>query len=327
MKCIAVATMCLPLMPVTKVSADEGLVFDSNSVIPSDAGDRLWVLSTRRLTSDVCRADLDSPSFDIDGLDACGNRWGSSLDEYLAKRADGRRTVIYVHGNRMEPCDAIERGLTVYQRVSQFRQNDPVDWLIFSWPSEQVGILARDVRIKADRADAEGLYLAWLLRKHAEYGTPTSLIGYSFGGRVVTGSLHALAGGSLGGRSLPGPPVTGLSFDAGLVAPAIASNWMNRNGYHSLATQNLEKLLLYYNQRDAVLKRYWLIDRVRGQAALGYSGPTSFAPRADGTKLPVKSRDCSPIVGLQHSEVDYYQAPCRAGRGMALMIDGDWTGF
>ncbi|QDT06654.1 hypothetical protein K227x_50700 [Rubripirellula lacrimiformis] len=299
-----------------------GNVLHGNVLSVGDA-DRLWLFSTRRITSSSGCADLDMPRFDIDQLNSCGQRSSSSIEDYLASRSEGRRTVVYVHGNRMDAGDVVGRGLTVYRSIAKFRSREPLDWVIFSWPSEQQGILAHDVRLKAQRTDAQGLYLAWLLRHHAESATPTSLIGYSFGARVVTGSLHALAGGSLGGRVLSGPPIVGMNVDAGLVAPAIASNWMNHGGYHSEATKNLGELFLFYNQRDAVLKRYWLIDRVRGQLALGYTGPRSFAPRIDGSKLPVHSRDCAPVVGLQHSELDYYQSPCNAGAGMARLIHSD----
>ncbi len=298
-----------------------GLAHSQTIVNGNQDSDRLWVINTRHMSSNAACADLEAPDFRVVTIDICGNRSESTFDEYLVARADGRRTIVYVHGNRMDVNDAIARGLSVYQGVSRYRDAQPVDWVIFSWPSEKEGILAHDVRVKADRTDAQGLYLAWLLRRHHELGTPTSLIGYSFGGRVVTGSLHALAGGSLGGRALPGPATVGMNVDAGLVAPAIESNWMNHGGYHSLATQNLDDLVLLYNQRDAVLKRYWLIDRVRGQLALGYTGPQSFAPRFDGSQLSVKSRDCSSFVGLQHSEMDYYLPPCRAGLGLANLID------
>ena len=80
-------------------------------------------------------------------------------------------------------------------------------------------------------------------------------------------------------------------------------------------------MVLLYNRRDAVLKRFWLLDRVRGRMALGYSGPTSFAPRFDGSELPVRSRDCSSTVGFHHVELDYYDSPCNAGREMAKLID------
>lgn len=315
----------------TKSNGDDGCTAVGASHARSTAVgsmDRLWLFDSRRISSDVCCADVDTPNFDVQKLDVCGNTAESSMDEYLMTRPEGRRTVIYVHGNRIDTkCDAIDRGLAVYRKILPFREPVPLDWVVYSWPSEQVGILARDARLKADRTDAQGLYLASVLRKHAEFATPTTLLGYSFGGRIVTGSLHALAGGSLGGRSLSGPPVVGMPIEAGLVAPAIASNWMNQNGYHQLATKNLQNLTLFYNQRDAVLKRYWLIDRVRGQLALGYSGPRSFAPRYDGSKLQVVSKDCAPFVGSQHVELDYYQAPCRAGRGMAELLNNDEVSF
>ncbi len=299
-----------------------GGMVDNSVQLASDSGaDRLWLISTRHLSSNVCSINLTSPGLRWTTLDACGRSHETSEEIFAATRSDGRATVIYIHGNRMESCDAIERGLAVYHRVRQYRRDVPIDWVIFSWPSEKIGILARDVRIKADRTDAEGLYLAWLLRHYVEPSTPVSLIGYSFGGRIATGALHALAGGSLGGRSLEGPTVTGMNVDAGLVAPAIGSDWLAGHGYHHLATQNLNQMTLYYNRRDAVLKRFWLIDQERGQAALGYTGPTMFAPRFDGTRLPVESKDCSPIVGLQHSELDYYQPSCRAGQGMAELIN------
>lgn len=283
--------------------------------------DRFWMVSTRHLTSQARCAELEQPDLAIYRLQ-CGSRASRvSIDQFLSQASERRSAVIYVHGNRIPSSDAEGRGLSVYRNVRSGQRSGPIDWMIWSWPSDKQGILTHDARIKAAKTDGQGLYLGWLLRRHAEHEINTTLIGYSFGGRIVTGSLHAAAGGSLAGRSLPGEPVVGAPFDAGLVAPAVDSHWLTNGGYHRLATQNLESLVLLYNRRDAVLKRYWLIDRVRGRMALGYSGPTSFAPRHDGTTLPVRSRDCSPSVGLQHDELDYYRKSCRAGSDMAKLID------
>jgi hypothetical protein len=60
---------------------------------------------------------------------------------------------------------------------------------------------------------------------------------------------------------------------------------------------------------------------MRGRVALGYTGPRTFAPRADGSKVPVKSRDCAPFIGLRHDELDYYYSRCRAGSVMATLIN------
>ncbi len=222
----------------------------------------------------------------------------------------------------MPDHNAICYGLEIRRQSLRYRKSGPVDWVIWSWPSAKQGILVRDARRKAGRTDTQGLYLSWVLRKHAEASIPTTLIGFSFGGRVITGALHSLAGGKLAGRRLPGPAITDARFDAGLLAPAIERDWMARRGYHSKATQNLDKLVVMYNQRDPVLKRYWLLDRVRGNIAMGYSGPRTFAPRADGSMISVRARDYSLYVGKQHSELDYYQKSCRAGFEMAALIDG-----
>jgi hypothetical protein len=107
-----------------------------------------------------------------------------------------------------------------------------------------------------------------------------------------------------------------------LVAPAIESGWLLPNGYHAQATKNLEKLVLMYNHRDSVLKRYWLLDRMRSSVALGYSGPRSFGPRFDGSRLPVVARDFAQVIGHNHDELDYYQKDCRASSEMARLIHG-----
>ncbi len=297
----------------------ETLAVESELIRP--ISDRLWLISSRGLTSSTCRADLEYPSLVVSRLSPCGRCERSSLEDYLQQINRDRALVVYVHGNRLDSNEAIERATVIYRKIAACRHGRPIDWVIWSWPSAKTGFLVQDFREKARRTDAQGLYLAWLLRKHSEASLSTSLIGYSFGGRVVTGALHALAGGSLGCRTLPGPAITGSNMDAGLIAPAIDSRWMVSGGYHGMATKNLDRLVLLYNRRDAVLKRYWLIEKVRGNFALGYTGPRAFGPRVDGSKLSVRSRDCARFVGLRHDEVDYYTSHCRAGSIMASLIN------
>ena len=228
--------------------------------------------------------------------------------------------MIYVHGNRTPAPIAIERGLTIYRYVTRHRCSEPIDWVIWSWPSERKGILLHDAREKAKRTDAQGMYLAFFLRDNFTVADAPTMIGYSFGGRLVTGSLHALAGGRLGGRRLPGPEITGAGIRAGLVAPAIERSWLAANGYHGRATKNMNQMVLMYNHRDSVLKRYWLLDRVRSSVALGYSGPRAIGSRFDGSRLPVVARDFAQVIGNHHDELDYYQKDCRASSEMARLI-------
>ena len=78
---------------------------------------------------------------------------------------------------------------------------------------------------------------------------------------------------------------------------------------------------MLYNRRDIVLKNYWLLDKVRGAMALGLGNVRSIARRDDGSKVFLRTRDCSSTIGLTHDEVDYYKAPCRAGCAIAKLID------
>ena len=308
----------------TSVSSGEAGVLSESATetvnLPS-ISDRFWMISTRSLTSSTCKVDLTSPDLRVYQLDCNGKRTPTTLDDYLTALTPDRRVVVYVHGNRISANEVVRRSFSVYRNIVRCHDNQPVDWVIWSWPSAKQGILVHDARRKASRTDAQGLYLAWLLRKQLNQAESTKMIGFSFGSRVITGALHSLAGGKLGGRLLPGPPTTGIPVDAGLVAPAIDSHWLSEKGYHALATKNLNQLAVLYNRRDAILKRYWRIDRARGRMALGYTGPRTFATRADGSKLPVVARDYSPVIGLRHDELDYYTKSRHAGNIMANLIN------
>lgn len=298
--------------------------------IPSESirsGDRIWLLSTRHLSSSARCINLSDPEFLVYRLGVCGQRETTSLEELASQLTPMRPLVIYVHGNMIDRCNAVTRSMLVHRSIRRYRTDEPVDWLVWSWPSSFDGIRwLKDFREKALRTDAQGLYLASFMRRRVPASLPVTMIGYSFGARIITGSLHALAGGSLGGRRLEGAPTIGAPINAGIVAPALESGWLARNGYHGKATKNLQELVILYSRRDFVLKRYWLINRIRGSMALGYTGPRSFAPRADGSKLPVRSRDCSHTIGNHHREVEYYEEQHHnAGAEMAKLINARFS--
>lgn len=283
--------------------------------------DRVFLVSTRHLPHHVCQASLCEIPFRIWRLD-CGSASSIDREELNSLISADRPVVFYVHGNRMPRDEIVPRSTSVRREIRSRGSTGPIDWVIFSWPSERERLGIGDFREKADRCDTQGLYLASLMHKYVQSSVPVAMIGYSFGGRVVTGALHALAGGKLSGRRILEPPLTGANVRVGLVAPAIESTWLAGNGYHGSATKNMDQLLLLYNRRDAVLKRYWLLEKVRRETALGFSGPTCFGSRVDGTRLPVRSRDCAPSVKLRHSELDYYRQSCNAGVDMARLING-----
>jgi len=318
---IILSTLLFALLPIVgRVKAFD----DTTNVIVSETTSsgchQLWVIDTRGLPSDACQALLQEPRFRISRIDLCQNKCTASLGDLLDGRSSGRPVVIAVHGNRMDSGDALERGIFVYQNVVPYYQGPDVDFVIFSWPSDREGILIRDGREKAERTDAEGLYLAWFVRELVQRNVPIAIIGFSFGGRITTGAMHALAGGSLGGRKLPGEHITGANANVGLIAPALEDDWLRPGRYHGMATSNIQNMSILYNRRDAVLRRYWLLEKVRGSIALGFTGPKGLGPRVDGSPMPLFVRDCSLTVGIRHDEKKYYTQDCRAGKQMAKLV-------
>ncbi len=284
--------------------------------------DRIWLVNTRSISHHTCCMNLCQPEFRIERLDQCGQRRASSLDEYLTSMDPTRPRIIYIHGNRRDANKAITQGLYVYRQLACHRHGDqPFDWVIWSWPSEASAVLLADAREKAQRTDSQGLYVAWLLREHHLKSQPTGLIGFSFGGRIVSGALHALAGGTLGRRTLDVPPITGANIDVGLLAPAVDTTWMMPHGHHGLASLNMNRMVLLYNHRDIALRFFKFVSRGPGGHALGYTGPRCFGPRHDGTALPVRAFDCAQMVGNHHSEKLYYEQAGCAGHEMGSLIE------
>ena len=327
---VAITFALITIGPYTTVIAEDGetKALSLQSVVDDgvDTDDqtqcvldhRIWLVSSRRLSCQICSADLKHPNLAVSRVSRCGQISPSSMDAFLA-RSNDRTTVVYVHGNRINDNQVLERAFIVYGKMCGYLANEPLDWVIFSWPSSKSMPGLRDVRRKAKSTDLHGLYLAWLLRENFHHGSPTAMIGYSFGGRMITGSLHALAGGSLGGRTLDGDGVTGADISVGVLAPALPSNWLSPGCYHGLATQNMHDLKLFYNSRDILLTRYWRLPKIRGVTALGSDPPRVFGLRSDGSPLPVQYRDCKRMVGAKHIEVEYYKR-CNAGGAFAQLI-------
>jgi len=300
--------------------ADE-IAFDLQSIDQTaDTSDAFWMLSTRHLPTRVCCASIDSVDFHVSKLDRCGNRQSEQFDTFLSTLSPDRTVVIHVHGNRLTELESSQRGRFVYRYIKPYIHEMPIDVVVFSWPAEQRGLLIRDGREKAEITETQGLYLATLLRELSARNIPVVLLAYSFGCRVVSGGLHCLAGGNLSGSRLSTEPIVGANIAVGMVAPAVPADWLGSGCYHGLASKNISRLTVLYNSRDAVLKRYWLIERGGHSPALGYAGPTRIAPGADGSPIPVVKCDCATFLGLAHNEVEYYTDGCNAGSKMATLI-------
>ncbi|WP_218934279.1 alpha/beta hydrolase [Rosistilla ulvae] len=290
-------------------------------------GDEYWVVNTRCISSNSRCANLESPTLKIYRYQQGSGLQHDRLDGLLARVDEDRSylNVIYVHGNRFTSQEAIDRSLNIYRKVKRRCHDETkIRWILWSWPSDPIFNPLTDVRTKATRADTQALYAGWLLQ-HFPATDRLEMVGYSFGGRIVTGALHTAAGGSIHGRSLSGPPLRGARIAINLVAPALDRHWLARGSQHGLATENIGSMNLFYNSNDRVLKLYSMVSKYYNPVALGFAGLGPLAPRSDQLPIQIRSKDCRNSVGLLHDELKYYEPCCNAVEMIATSIQASYS--
>jgi hypothetical protein len=292
------------------------IVIHSPCAVRLQPGDELWVVSTRHLGWPRHCSDFQPVvrRYLADG-------WRESSLEHLAD-ATPMTTVVYVHGNRFTYRDSIEKGFQTLSVLAHGIERPTMRFIIWSWPSERVPGPFRDVRMKAERADVEGYYLAcFLTQLPAEI--PFRFIAHSFGARVVGGSIQALASGQLRGvelaedHSYPVFPVR-----VALLAAAIDGDIFLPRREFGDALQQVDQLLVMFNPYDPVLKYYALIDRYRRPRALGSVGMPSVR-RADGPETRIRQLNVARVVGHSHIEDRYYASPSLMAEVRQVLLGDD----
>jgi len=266
-------------------------------------GDEFWQLSTRHLwgcaSSDLAES-IAAHEYVI--ADKQMNWQKRSLDEFF--RNDGKlATVFCVHGNRRSADDAVARGWMMYDAL-ELSDTVPVRFVLWSWPSDRVRGLRRDISSKAARTEDDAYYFGWVLR-HLHSPSRVGIAGYSFGARIVTGGLHLAAGGQLDGRSIeaPDPVPTPHSYGVVLAAGAEHNHWILPNSVHGQALENVDHFFNIYNSCDPILARYRFIDRREKPVALGFAGISPSSLGAFASR--VEQRDAAPSIGRTHDSHAY----------------------
>jgi len=272
-------------------------------------GDEIYLVSTRR---SPFRHGCGPVRLDVYRFAASCQWQPAKVESLVAAASESGRTVFWVHGNRVDRYWAKRRGLEMYRALVRHDQvGVPVRLVIWSWPTEQTGGPVQDVRTKAARADSHGYQLAWLMDQ-IDPQAPVSLIGFSFGCRVITAALHLLDGGRLGPMVLPagdgdaGRPRRGMH--AVLMAAGMHHHWLLPGHYHGRALGQLDHLLLLNNSCDRVLRLYRFISRCSNPAALGYVGlPQSASLHRYATEI--EQRDACCLAGTDHTAQVYIFQP------------------
>ena len=243
-----------------------------------DTSSPIWIVSTR----DAPRCgDLDESlqCLRYSRLeDDC--QWVSADAETFQTTNDpAMPTVVFIHGNRTDSQGAVTKGLTTYHLIRACTCSEPFRYVIWSWPAERMcRRINEDTRLKAAYSDVESYYLAlWL--DQLPPGEKVSLVGHSFGPRIITGALHLLAGGEVAGRCLSQSTVAAWSggkrnpVRAALLAAAVDAGWLAPGGCHGLALPLVDQMLVTRNGCDRVLRWYPRLYGRGGPKAMGFVGP------------------------------------------------------
>lgn len=269
------------------------------------------ILVSVRTVGGCCDPNSLADGVQIENYQASGEsgcrQWQASNLANVVGADPAVSTLIFVHGNRLTNWDAKCEGLAAYRRiVRNCADVSPVRFVIFSWPSAQISGPLKDVRVKAARTRPAGCQLAWFVDQlPAE--TPITMVGFSFGARIVTGSLHILGGGSLSGMGvgeLQHPnrqPVNVV-----LLASALNSDWLCPGHYHGQAMTIVHQMVLVNNCEDRAMKYYHFSTTCGKPQALGYCGPTCIDP-ASASKIV--ELNVARYVGTEHDLFCYLGAP------------------
>lgn len=283
--------------------------------------DQLWLVSCRS-------ADYQGHDDPLGGLTyavyhATAGWSDADRSEFEGGGSPSLTTCVLVFGNGYTAADTRSLGHMVYKRLAAgLPLASGVRFVIWSWPSDHADAgPIKDLRIKASRTTK----VAWRLA-HWMDEVPTdrrwSLLGTSFGARIVLEALELRGGGQLGHLRLDNSSnVPREKVNVVLVSAALDNDWLLPGHRLDGAVTQIERLLLVNNSNDSVLKRYhWLYGSRNKSAALGSTGlPMPWALGALGEDLI--QIDAAPIIGRRHGCAPYFESPRLRGAMRSVLFN------
>lgn len=268
-----------------------------------------WIVSTAASPQSF----FDTPPVFCAGVsrhENCKTPRNSCLDELCQQLIPGIPVCIVVHGSFMDSPSVVPEASATWRWLKEGSCGQSFQMIYFSWPSDRplTALASIDVAVLGKRASRNGFYLASLIEKlPAE--CPISLVGHSHGTRVISSSLHLMAGGVVEGYQHVSSRRNGRRIRTVFIASAIDHDWLNPGERFDRALCSTECLLTMTNHLDPALMIY-PFRRIGSSRALGCTGFTS----KDYTKLgarggKVRNLDVSTQIRVGHLWPNYVSRP------------------
>lgn len=276
----------------------------ASTVCPRRPQDEIWLVSARHVCS---LQSEETPPLETEYYDPDTGWRDANVSELFQPASPDQILMVYVHGNRVSSGEAACDGRYVYCLITS-QVEDPVSvrYVIWSWPSSRVRGQLRDVRVKAARTELAGYCLGWFLAQLPRQQR-VSLLGYSFGARIVSGALQLQSGDQLSGRRLLTHPEPAPQARVVMLAGALHRTWLRPGCYHENALVHMDYLLNLFNSRDPVLKRYPLLYKGSHPQALGYTGLYT-GDFGTEERERIEQHDVRDVVGASHAAIRYFKA-------------------
>jgi hypothetical protein len=257
--------------------------------------DELWLISTRSICG--CPAEGTTPDFRVLKFDGA-RHWQATDLATLTTALRTKRTMLWVHGNRIDDATAFDSGWEAYRAFASGRR-EPVRVVTWSWPSDQIHGQLRDIREKTSQSHDDGALLGWFLRR-VPGEARMDLVGYSLGARLIGVGLQDFATKgetTASAQSAKSEKIPRLR--AVLLAPAIDNHWLLPDEKQGQVLAVSEGVYSVYSSCDRVLK--WYPRAVCGSTskALGYTGLTCPS-RLGELASRYRESDISGLVGKVH---------------------------
>jgi hypothetical protein len=275
--------------------------------------DELWLVDQRGLgctTTGASPSDLRYWHY-VPGV---GWQRATSAD-FFATDDPAIATQIWIHGNQIDGNDAFEVGWTVYSSLARRATSEqPLRFVIWSWPSERSGGVLEDVRIKAARTIPASFHLARFIDAIGAE-VKVSVMAYSFGARIALGALHLMGGGTINGQPLTNPSGHARPpLDVVLIAAAVDNDCLLPGHSRGQALNVVNRMFLVRNSCDKVLRFYrFLYHRRSCATALGYVGMGGLG-MLGANAGKVAQLDACCLVGPEHYWRNYFASPAVVGR-------------